>query len=159
MQYDETLHVPVSHRAAGVVIFNAAGEVLLVCEGKPGSAGLWHIPSGTVEDGEHPQDAAVREAYEETGLTVRPARLLDALLGRFPDGVLVQRFAWLAEIVGEAQAPAPLPAFEGEVKQARFFTRAEFDALYERGEIRMYHTKLFVDLAYAERAKREKAGA
>ncbi|MEF2280221.1 Nudix hydrolase [Deinococcus sp. YIM 134068] len=150
MQYDETFHIPVTHRAAGVVILNNRDEVLLVREGKPGSAGLWHIPSGSVEEGENPQDAAVRETREETGLTVRPVRLLDVLLGRFPDGVLVQRFAWLAEVVGNADAPAPLAEFAGEVREAHYFTRAEFDALYERGEVRMYHTKLFVEAAYRE---------
>lgn len=39
MQYDETLHIPVTLRSAGVV--------LLVREGKPGSRGLWHIGYGT----------------------------------------------------------------------------------------------------------------
>ncbi|EYB67998.1 hypothetical protein DEIPH_ctg030orf0038 [Deinococcus phoenicis] len=150
MQYGETFHLPVPHRAAGIVLLNAAGEVLLVRENKPGSAGLWHIPSGTVEPGEHPQDAAVREAYEETGLTVRPLRLLDVLLGRFPDGGLVQRFAWLAEVVGDGGAPTPLPEFAGEVREARSFSRDEVRGLYERGELRMYHTKLFIDAAYAQ---------
>ncbi|GAA5534516.1 Nudix hydrolase [Deinococcus aluminii] len=150
MQYGETFHIPVSHRAAGVVVINPLGEVLLVRENKPGSRDLWHIPSGTVEDGEHPQDTAVREAYEETGLKVRLLRLLDVLLGRFPDGVLVQRFAWLAEVEGERNSPAPLPDFAGEVCEARYFSREEMGAMYERGELRMYHTKLFVDAAYAQ---------
>ncbi|WP_019587803.1 Nudix hydrolase [Deinococcus apachensis] len=148
MQYDETFHIPVPLRSAGVVILNDRDEVLLVREGKPGSAGLWHIPAGAVEEGEHPQDAAVREAYEETGLTVRPVRLLDVLLGRFPDGALVQRFAWLAEVLGEEGVPAPLPDFAGEVREARYFTRREVEGLYSRGELRMHHTWLFVEAAY-----------
>ena len=71
MQWDERFDVAVGQRASGVVIANAEREVLLVREGKPGMEDLWHIPSGTVEDGENPQDTAVREAYEETGLRVR----------------------------------------------------------------------------------------
>ncbi len=110
-----------------------------------------------MEEGENPQDTAVREAYEETGLTVRPVRFLNTLLGRMPDGPLILRFAWLAEVVGDGDNPAPLPAFEGEVKKARFFTRAEVEELYARGELRMYHTKVFVDTAYEMRE--EKAGA
>lgn len=87
-----------------------------------------------VEEGENPQDTAVREAYEETGLTVRPVKFLNTLLGRMPDGPLILRFAWLAEVIGDGDNPAPLPAFAGEVRKARFFTRAEFDELYERGK-------------------------
>ncbi|WP_216327130.1 Nudix hydrolase [Deinococcus aestuarii] len=159
MQYDQRFDVPVTLRSAGVVVINDRDEVLLVCEHKPGSRGLWHIPAGGVEEGENPQDTAVREAYEETGLTVRPVGLLNTLLGRMPDGPLILRFAWLAEVVGDADAPAPLPAFAGEVKKARFFTRGEFDGLYDRGAIRMYHTRVFVDTAYAMREARGKAGA
>lgn len=48
--------------------------------------GVWQIPGGNVESGETPWQAAVREAREETGITVtRPGRLL---LAHFllPDG-------------------------------------------------------------------------
>lgn len=37
--------------------------------------GLWGLPGGGVEQGEHPDDAVVREFAEETGLTVRAAGL------------------------------------------------------------------------------------
>ncbi|GIF19371.1 hypothetical protein Ate02nite_21010 [Paractinoplanes tereljensis] len=33
--------------------------------------GLWTLPGGGVEQGEHPDDAVVREFFEETGLSVR----------------------------------------------------------------------------------------
>lgn len=92
---------PVSHRAAGVVVLNEAGDILLVRErGVPGQrqkAGLWHIPSGTVEPGENPQDTAVREAWEEAGVRAGLLTFLAAYLGHFPDGEPVLRHAWLAE--------------------------------------------------------------
>ena len=152
MEHDERTHVPVELRAAGVVLLNERGDILLVQEkgipGHPEKAGLWHIPSGAVEDGENPQDAAVREACEETGLRVRPVKFLGAYLGRFPDGVLILRHVWLAE-------PEPgqtlAPAFTDEIAEARFVSREDFAQLYAAGQIRMYQTKLF----YAD-ALREK---
>ncbi len=141
-------------RAAGVVVLNAAGDILLVRErgaaGQAEKAGLWHIPSGSVEDGENPQDAAVREAHEETGLQVTLTRFLGAYLGRFPDGAFILRHVWLAE---PAPGQTPQPAFAQEIAEARYVTRAEFDALYVAGKIRMYQTKLFYEDALREVAR------
>jgi 8-oxo-dGTP diphosphatase len=38
--------------------------------------GLWDIPGGTVKFGEHTVDALNREILEETGLTVKPGKIL-----------------------------------------------------------------------------------
>ncbi|ABF46123.1 NUDIX hydrolase [Deinococcus geothermalis DSM 11300] len=88
MQHDERMYVPGELHVGGVVILNERGDILLVRElGVPGQmakAGLWHVPSGSLEDGERPQDTAVREAYEETGLRVRLLKSLNTYLGRFP---------------------------------------------------------------------------
>ena len=51
-------------------------HVLLVKRGHPPLAGEWSIPGGVLEVGETLREAAVREALEETGLTVEPADLL-----------------------------------------------------------------------------------
>lgn len=37
---------------------------------------MWQFPAGAIEDGETPEEAAVRETLEETGLTVEAAKLL-----------------------------------------------------------------------------------
>lgn len=161
MQFGESLHVPVTHRAAGVVVLNGAGDILLVRErglpGQMGKAGLWHIPSGTVESGENPQDTATREAWEEAGVRVRLHTFLGALLGRFPDGVLVLRHAWLAEPL---EGSVFRPVLGHEVSEVRFVSEAEFATLYATGKIRMYHTKLFYEEALRVRAAmRQEAGA
>ncbi len=52
------------------------GRVLLVKRGHPPLAGEWSIPGGVLEVGETLREAAVREAHEETRLTVEPCELL-----------------------------------------------------------------------------------
>jgi len=51
-------------------------RVLLVKRAHPPIQGQWSIPGGVLEVGEMVRDAAVREAREETGLTVEPGELL-----------------------------------------------------------------------------------
>ncbi|PNY82137.1 Nudix hydrolase [Deinococcus koreensis] len=151
MQHDERTHVPVALQAAGVVILNEAGEILLVRElgtpGQMGKAGLWHIPSGSVDEGENPQDTALREAYEETGLRVQLVKFLGTYLGRFPDGAFILRHIWRAEpLPGQTLQPT----FTHEVAEARYVSREEFAHLYDAGLIRMYQTALFYEDALRE---------
>lgn len=52
------------------------GRVLLVRRGQAPLLGEWSLPGGVLECGETLRQAAVREAREETGLTVEPGELL-----------------------------------------------------------------------------------
>ena len=58
---------------AGGCIFNDREEVLLQ---RRGDCDQWGFPGGTVELGETPQMAAVREVKEETGLDVQVGDLI-----------------------------------------------------------------------------------
>jgi ADP-ribose pyrophosphatase YjhB (NUDIX family) len=51
-------------------------RVLLVKRAHPPIQGQWSIPGGVLEVGEMVREAAIREAREETGLTVEPGELL-----------------------------------------------------------------------------------
>ena len=54
---------------AGVLIENK-GKYLLVQEGSGSAKGLWNLPAGHVDPGETLEQAARREAREESGLNV-----------------------------------------------------------------------------------------
>lgn len=58
---------------ADAAIFEPEGRILLV---RRSDDGLWCLPCGWVEPNESPEEAAVREAREETGLEVRPRQLV-----------------------------------------------------------------------------------
>ncbi|MGW1194442.1 NUDIX hydrolase [Streptomyces sp. NPDC002536] len=60
--------------AAAIVVHD--GGVLMVQRRVKEGELLWQFPAGEVEDGESPEEAAAREALEETGVTVKPTALL-----------------------------------------------------------------------------------
>jgi len=85
--------------AAAIVV--SAGRVLMIRRSVTEGELSWQFPAGKVEPGESSEEAAVREAYEETGLSVRAARSL----GRRVHPVTGRTLAYVAcELVaGRAQ--------------------------------------------------------
>ena len=68
------------HVVAATLI-EKGGEYLLVQEGKEAVREKWNLPAGGVDEDERLQEAAIREAKEETGLEIE----LENFLGVFVD--------------------------------------------------------------------------
>jgi 8-oxo-dGTP diphosphatase len=68
--------------AAGVLVEDDGGKILLVRRRMQPGQGMWTFPAGFVDFDEDPAKAAVRECREETGLTVEITGLLDVIAGR-----------------------------------------------------------------------------
>ena len=67
------------------VIVERDGKVLLVRRTKHG-AGAWSSPGGYVDHGESPEETAVRETREETGVRLAGADFLGLTNNVHPDG-------------------------------------------------------------------------
>jgi 8-oxo-dGTP diphosphatase len=61
------------------VLIEEDGRYLLVKRAAEPDAGLWSIPGGLIDVGEKAADAAVREALEETGLSVEIMNRVDVV--------------------------------------------------------------------------------
>jgi 8-oxo-dGTP diphosphatase len=81
--------LPTLYGAAGALITDRAGDVLLV---KPNYRDYWTLPGGVLEHGEPPHLGCAREVAEETGLAVAPGPLL-VIDWAPPDGVRPRPFA------------------------------------------------------------------
>ncbi len=77
------------------IIIEEHGRVALLKRAKYPFEGLWVLPGGRVELGETVEQAAVREAHEETGLKVK---LLE-LLGVYSAPSRDPRFSFVASVV------------------------------------------------------------
>ncbi len=82
--------------AAGVVV-KRDGKYLLVQESQKHCYGKWNFPAGTVDQGETIEEAAVREAKEESGFDVRIIRKIDIYHEKATAAV---KHAFEAEIIG-----------------------------------------------------------
>ncbi|HEY1264189.1 MAG TPA: NUDIX hydrolase [Terriglobales bacterium] len=104
------------------------GHVVLVKRGHPPLEGQWSIPGGVLEVGETLREGVIREALEETGLSVEPLELLgvyDRVL-RDPRGEVLYHYV-LVDFLCRAMSGELRAA--GDADDARWLTIEEVDAL------------------------------
>jgi 8-oxo-dGTP diphosphatase len=107
----------VNARPTATVIIVRDGAFLAVRRTIEPKRGMWELPGGFCDGWEHPSDAAVREAREELGVTVRLDRFVGMYLGSYDfqgETLPVLDCFWLATIVdGEITLnPGELSAYE-----------------------------------------------
>ena len=88
----------VTPRIKAAVLVRQDSRFLLVQEKGPPMHGFWNWPQGRVEEGESVEEAAVREAKEETGLDIKIEKTVAVLEDTFPD--IKELHVYLATIVG-----------------------------------------------------------
>lgn len=118
---------------ADVVLFRNTGEAvetLLIKRGKEPFLGWYALPGGFVNQGETPLEAAVRELYEETGISVDAGELLPLATygnpGRDPRGWVVSVAFW-CELDYDAEAQAGDDAAAVEWVNVDAETKLAFD--------------------------------
>ena len=106
------------------IVRDAEAGILLV---RQRDDGIWSTAGGSVDPGETPANAVVREVWEETGLLVRPTRLIGVYGGadfvvRYPNGDETQYISTIFECAVES---GTLRADGEETTDARFWTYDE----------------------------------
>jgi len=82
-------------------VFTVDGKIVLVQRGVEPQIGKWSLPAGFIDRGEKVEDAAIREAKEETGLDIRVGKLL----GLYSyTGSTVALAVYAAEVIGGTMA-------------------------------------------------------
>lgn len=84
----------------GAIITDRDGRLLLIKRGHDPEAGRWSLPGGRIEPGETDEQAVVREVREETGLWVRPGRLVGAVERQGIAGAIIDIRDYAATVAG-----------------------------------------------------------
>jgi NAD+ diphosphatase len=103
---------------ASALCVDAADRLLLARRAHAPDEGLWDLPGGFLDEGEHPLDALRRELKEETGLDVEPGDFVGACMDRYEFGDPVTstlNLYWTARIVGGEEHAAD------DVSELRWF--------------------------------------
>ena len=66
---------------SAVIVLNETGQILLLRRGKtaPWEPGKWSLPGGVIDPGETPEQAAIRETYEEVGIRINQIKKLKVI--------------------------------------------------------------------------------
>src|SRR5947209_12506998 len=115
---------PLSIGAGAIIVHE--GRVLLVRNIRGVTRGRYLLPAGRVNANELPDQAAIRETFEETGLRVEIEGLLGVRIWVMDDGEHNYFFMFRAKLLSPISDLRPNL---NEIDDARFFSREEMQAL------------------------------
>lgn len=129
MALDERIcHIPFIQTGAAIIIRNEEGKILLQ---QRTDRNKWGLPGGCQDLGEDLRATAVREAYEETGITLNSneIELIDTLSGKsrknsYPNGDIVYNNTSLYLANVSINDSSSLKG-DSETKRLRFFSLDE----------------------------------
>lgn len=106
---------------ASALVMNES-RLLMVRRAEDPWKGMWDVPGGFCEPGEHPMGTAQREVFEETRLEVQIIGFLGIWLDEYPDptGILKRTLNIYYHAV--PSGPVRLALEESEVAEAAFFS-------------------------------------
>lgn len=144
MALDERInHLPFIQTGAAIIIRNEKNKILLQ---ERTDRNKWGLPGGCQELGENLRETAVKEAYEETGITLDPnsLELIDTLSGEsrknsYPNGDIVYNNTslYLADISNITEENLK---GDSETKKLKFFNLNEVpENLMDEDLIKSYH--------------------
>jgi 8-oxo-dGTP diphosphatase len=100
--------------AAGAMIIDDA-RILLVKRSIDPGRNDWCIPAGFMEWTEHPQQTAIRELKEETGLDIAITSIFDIFMGMDDPRTHAVLILYMADVIGGELAPGD------DATEARYF--------------------------------------
>lgn len=118
-----------SAKIAGTIIRDKEGRYLLVQETRPDIYGRWGLPAGHVDEGETPQQAAIRETLEETGY--KTVLISDEPFFEAATNNHHPYSTFSAEIIG-----GDLRVDPSEQLDVRWFSFNEIQSLHSAGKLR-----------------------
>lgn len=137
-------HNPYLGVGATAVTRRADGKLLLA---RRMDNAQWYFPGGFMDLGENAAQAAVREAREETGLAVKPERLLGIfsppVLWQYPNGDRTQSL--VAVFLCRPAGGSPAPDRE-EVDEIAWLTPAEVARLPQHDLLTPFHQAILAHL-------------